>query len=164
MNSGNTLVTVIILVVCMIPFVSMYYNRIKKQKKKLQALKGIAQQQNCDISQYEFCGDFVFGIDETKDFVFFYKQKKEEIISQFVDLSKVQICQAIKQTKALQSNTGSRMVTALVQLSFSPMGKDGGDIKFELYDDDVNMQLSGELPFVDKWSKQINGRLKNKKQ
>jgi len=32
-----------------------------------------------------------------------------------------------------------------------------------LYDVEINMQLSGELQFAEKWANQLNTRLKNKK-
>ncbi|MFA5432545.1 MAG: hypothetical protein WC319_06685 [Candidatus Paceibacterota bacterium] len=156
MDWGTAIVGLIMLLICIVPFVIMYYNRKKKENKMLQSLNEIAKPHNCKISQHEFCGDYVMGIDESRNFVFFFKQKKEEAISQFVDLSEIQICQVVK--KAISTYSTQRL-----ELVFLPTNKSKTETKFELYDEEVNTQLSGELQFVDKWAKQINDRLKNKK-
>jgi ABC-type glycerol-3-phosphate transport system permease component len=163
MDWGTAIVGLISILICIVPFVIMYYNRVKKENKMLQSLNEIAQQHNCKIGQHEFCGDYVMGIDENRNFVFFFKQKKEEAISQFVDLSEIQNCQTVKKTRNVKKDIGSLGFIERVELSFTPTNKTKGEKRFELYDEEINMQLCGELQFVDKWTKQINDRLKNKK-
>lgn len=163
MDWGTAIIWLIMILICIVPFVIMHYNRVKKENKMLHSLKENAQQQNCKISQHEFCGDYVMGIDESRNFVFFFKQKKEEAISQFVDLAEIQTCQVVKKTRNVKNDIGSLGFIERVELSFTPTNKNKGETSFELYDEETNMQLSGELQFVDKWTKQINDRLKNKK-
>lgn len=155
MDWGTAIIGLIMILICIVPFVIMYYNRVKKENKILQSLNEIAQPHNCKISKHEFCGDFVLGIDESRNFVFFFKQKKEEAISQFVDLAEIQSCQVVK--KAISTYSIQKL-----ELAFLPTNKSKTETKFELYDEEINTQLSGELQFVDKWAKQINDRLKNK--
>ena len=163
MDWGTAIVGLISILICIVPFMIMYYKRIKKENKMLQSLNEIAQQHNCKIGQHEFCGDYVMGMDENRNFVFFFKQKREVAISQFVDLSEVQICQVVKKTRNVKNDIGSLSIIERVELSFTPINKNKVVTKFELYDEEIHMQLSGELQFVDKWAKQINDRLKNKK-
>jgi hypothetical protein len=163
MDWGTALVGLIMILICIIPFVIMYYNRVKKENRMLHSLNEIAQQHNCKIGQHEFCGDYVIGIDENRNFVFFFKQKKEEAISQFIDLSEIQTCQMVKKTRNVKNDIGNLSIIERVELSFTPTNKNKGETRFELYDEEIHMQLSGELQFVDKWTKQINDRLKNKK-
>jgi hypothetical protein len=129
----------------------------------MQSLNEIAKQQDCKISQHGFCGDFVLGIDEIRNFVFFFKHRKEASSSQFVDLSEVQICQVVKKTKNVKNDIGNLSYIDRVELAFTFISKNKPETRFELYDREINMQLSGELQFVDKWANQINDRLKNKK-
>lgn len=161
MDLGNTIIGAILIAICIVPIILMSRNRKKSEKKTLQSLINIANQQNCIVSKHEICGDFVIGIDETKNFVFFFKQKKEDPISQFIDLSEIQICQPVKSTRTIKSKDGNENITEKVKLSFIPINKGKAETRFELYDEE-NTQLSGELQLVDKWSKQINDRLKNK--
>jgi ABC-type glycerol-3-phosphate transport system permease component len=161
-NWGNTLVSLVTILICVVPFVIMYYSRTKKKNKMLQSLNEIAQQNNCKVSQHEFCGDFIFGIDENRNHVFFFKQKINDSVSQFVDLSTIQTCQADKKSRTFKNKNETVIKTDRIELSFLPKEKSRGETIFELYDEETNLQLSGELQFVDKWSKQINELLKTK--
>lgn len=163
MDLGTALIGAIFLAVCMVPFIIMYYHRVKKENKIVQSLKSIAQQQNCNIHRYEFCGDFALGIDENSGFVFFYKQKNEETICQFVNLSGVQTCQVAKKTRNQKANKTNELVTTQVELCFTSTNKNNDETRFELYNEEVNTQLSGELQFAESWAKQITERLKSKK-
>ena len=87
MDLGSVLIGIFVLVLCAVPFIIDYRNRSKKKNIFLQNLRTVAQQQNCSISQAEFCNDFVLGIDDNKNFIFFYKQNIEGSIAQYVDLS-----------------------------------------------------------------------------
>lgn len=162
MDFGSVLIGMLVLVLCAVPFFIDYRNRRKKKNIFLLNLNSIAEQQNCVISQAEFCNDFVLGIDENKNFIFFYKQKKEESIAQYVDLGKIKACQTVKKTRSIKRNNDNIVITEKVNLSFMPATNGNGEMKFELYDEDINLQLSGELQVADKWAKQINNRLNNK--
>lgn len=140
-----------------------YYKKLKRQNKMLQSLNQLAKENNCKINTYEFCSDFVLGIDESKNFVLFYKLKNEESTSLFVDLAEIQTCQVVKKTRNVKNDIGSLGFIERVELSFTVKDKNKGETRFELYDEETNMQLSGELLFAEKWTKQINDRLKNKK-
>ncbi len=163
MDLATAIVGLIFILITIVPFVIIYYVRVKKEKKLLHALKKGAHQHNCNISQYEFCGDYIMGIDESRNFVFFHKQKKEGALSQFVDLSEIKSCQEVKKIRNIKKVTGNLSIIEKLELSFTPKNKSMDETRFELYDEETNMQLRGELQFIDKWIKQINNRLKNKR-
>ena len=160
MDWGTAIIGIVTMALCTLPFVIDYRNRNKREKLLLLSLKNTAQQQNCQISQYESCGDFSIGLDEHKNFVFFIKQMKESAISQYADLSEFHACQAAKKTRTLKKKEGNVSITERVELCFIPKNKNKRETRFELYDEEKNKQPSGEVPFVDKWSNQINARLK----
>ncbi|NPV51826.1 MAG: hypothetical protein HPY60_11635 [Candidatus Methanofastidiosum sp.] len=163
MDWGSAIIGLIIILICILPIGILYYKRVKKENKMLQSLNEIAQQHNCKIGQYEFCGNYVIGLDEDRNFAFFFKQKKEDAISQFVDLSEVQLCQVVKKIKNIRNDIGSLSYVERLGLSFIPKNSSKRETIFELYDVEINMQLSGELQFAEKWANQLNTRLKNKK-
>ncbi|MCK9290593.1 MAG: hypothetical protein WCR58_09405 [Bacteroidales bacterium] len=163
MDLGMTIVVLVIILLCIMPFVIMHYNKVNKKKKMLQSLTKIAQQHNCTISQHEFCSDFVLGIDESRNFVFFFKQTKEESISEFVDLSETRMCQAVKQARNVNSGSSSYSIIKRVELLFLPISKNKEEARFVLYDEEIDRQLSEELELVDNWVKRINTRIKAKK-
>ena len=160
MDLGTIIIGVIIIAICTLPFVYMHYNRVKKENKTLQTLKELAKQHNCEISQHEFCGDFVLGIDKIRNFVFFLKQKDDGAMAQFVDLAEVQMCQTLKKIRTIQAEYETVTVIERIELSFFPNQKNQSETKLELYDDHITIRQSGELQFADQWSKEINECLK----
>jgi len=163
MDLGTIIIGAIILAICILPFVIMHYNKTKKRNKTLQSLDQMAKQHNGTISAYEFCSDFVIGIDETNGYVFFLKQKNEGTVTQVVDLIEIQACRADKGSRSIKSKEDYQVLTKRVELCFIPLEKGKPETRFELYDDEVSIMLSGELQLVDAWSKRINDLLKNKK-
>ena|SRR5690606_438004 len=163
MDLGTALIGAIFLAICMVPFIIMYYHRVKKENKIVQSLKNIAQQQNCNIDKYELCGDFALGVDENRGFVFFFKQKNDEAIHQFVNLSETQTCHIVKKTRNPKANNVNTLVIEQLELGFTPIKKNMEETRFELYNEEINTQLSGELQLAEKWAKEITERLKRKK-
>ncbi len=159
---GTAIIGSIAILICVIPFVVMHFKKLKKENKILQRLNEIALKQNCKISQHEFCGDFVLGIDEDKKFAFFLKFQKEESVPEFVDLSKIQKCQIFQKTKSMNGSSGNFEHTEQLYLNFIRKNKNEVDFEFELYDEETNMELSGEIQFAEKWVAKINELLQNR--
>lgn len=160
---GTTIFGLIVMALCTLPFVIDYRNKKKKAKHLLQSLHVAAQQENCQISQHESCGDFTIGLDEQRNYVFFMKQKKDIGIFQNANLSEFNTCQTVKKTRTLKNNDKNVTITERVELRFSPENKSKSETRFELYDEALNKQLTGELQFAAKWSDQINRMLSSKK-
>lgn len=161
---GTAIIGFAALVICAIPFVFDYRSRSKKTKHLKLSLTKLAEQHNCEVNQYEYCGNFILGIDENRNSLFFFKQPKtEEGISQYINLEEIQKCEVVKKTKNVKTDTENLTIVERVEMSFIPSNKNKVEQKIELFDKEKNMQLNGELQFVDKWSKQINDHLKPKK-
>jgi hypothetical protein len=163
-NQGTIYVGLIIIILCVFPFVLIYRHKAKKRKKMLQSLNERAQQFHCKVSQHEFCGDFVMGTDAEKTHIFFFKQKSEKSVLQSVDLSETRSCQISKKRTNVSETNESHVIIERLELVFMPINKNKEETRFELFDQEANYQLSGELQFADHWAKQINKLLKEKKQ
>jgi len=163
MDLGSAIIGAIVIVISALPVILMNRSIKKRKKVLLQSIKEMATQNNCHINQHEIFGSFAIGIDDSKNFVFFYRQTKEKEIKQFVDLGEVQSCKVINTSRTLKRKEGNQKVIDKLELSFIPaMNKP--EIKLEFFNADVNAQLYGELQSIEKWSKLINDRLKNKNQ
>jgi len=156
MDTGSAIIGAVILAICIAPFVIIYYNRVRKEKKVLQSLGEVAKQHNCSINQHEFCGDFVIGIDENRKWVFFHKQKEGEAITQHIDLSKIGSCKVGKRYLTAKNGHAGTGILEQVDLNFISNNHNKGEMRFELYNDEVNIQLSGEMQCAEKWSGMIN--------
>ncbi|HET8860796.1 hypothetical protein [Marivirga sp.] len=161
---GTVIIGFAALVICVLPFVFDYRSRSKKTKHLKLSLAKLAEQHNCEVNQYEYCSNFILGIDENRNSLFFFRQPKtEEGISQYINLEEIQKCEVVKKTKNVKTDTENLTIVERVEMSFIPSNTNKVEQKIELFDKEKNMQLNGELQFVDKWSKQINGHLKSKK-
>ena len=161
MDLGNIILGAIILTICIGPLVLLYFKSVNANTKMLQSLKEIAQQHNCNISKHEFCNNFAIGLDENNNYAFFFKQKEEVSISQFVDLSEIQDCKAVKRTSTTKVKNEDITFFQKIELKFIPKNKSQAETTFELYEPE-DRQLSGELQLVDRWSTQINEQLSKK--
>tara|TARA_R110002073_G_scaffold72537_1_gene177769 strand:+ start:810199 stop:810660 length:462 start_codon:yes stop_codon:yes gene_type:complete len=152
MNSGSAIIGAVIIALCIFPFILMRRNSKKKQKQLLQELTNYANQYQCQVNKYEFFSDFVIGLDETKNVAFFHKKSNEEIQDQHVNLGDIKECKII-------NNRNDGTIDSL-KLSFIPIAKNATEILFEFFNIDVNIQPTGELQLIDKWSKNFNNLLK----
>ena len=158
MDLGNIILGTIILTICIGPLVLLYFKSVNTNTKMLQSLKEIAQQHNCSISKHEFCNNFAIGLDENNNYAFFFKQIEKDSISQFVNLSEIKDCKAVKRTSFTKVKDENITFFEKIELKFIPKNKSQAETTFELYTPE-NRQLSGELQLVDKWSTQINEQL-----
>lgn len=159
MEIGNAIVGVISIGICTVPFGVMYYKRVKNERHMMQQIKKLSQEKECTIQQHEFCGDFIIGTDLEKNFVFFHKQKKEETFTEWVDLSKVQSCEVLKTIRTIENAGESVDVTERIELVFWSKDKNGPNTTLELFDENVNLRLTGELQFADRYAKTVNNEL-----
>ena len=158
---GTAIIGSIVILICVIPFVVIHFKKLKKENKILQRLNDFANQNQGKISHHEFCGDFVLGIDESKKFAFFLKFQKEESVPEFVDLSEIEKCKILQKTKSVNGNSGNFEHTEQLNLGFIKKNRDNLDQKFELYDEEINRELTGEIQFAEKWVVKINDLLQN---
>jgi len=163
MDLGSTIIGAILIAISIVPIILMGKNRKKREKKALQSLIKIANQQNCIISKHENCSDFVIGMDEIKNVVFFYKNINDKELEQVVDLNVIQNCKVINTSRTIKNKDGNQKVIDRLELSFIPTNKNEPGIKMEFFNSNISTQLDGELQSIEKWSKHINDRLKQNK-
>ncbi len=158
LDFGTLSIGILAVIICVLPFVVDYRSRKKKENNLLQPLKKFAQQQNAQISEYEVCKNFIIAIDKKENSFFFYKEEKDNIISQFIDLDTIQTCQVITAHKTMTNAKGNYKVVAKLELSFISNSKTERIIEF--FDADISPQLNGEIQLIEKWNKLINKQLK----
>ena len=163
MDLRTAFVGLIIIGICVIPFVMISYFRVKKEKKMVKSLSNIAKQQNCTIHISEICGEHVLGIDETNNFVFFFQQREENEITQFINLSEVVYCEVVKKIRSGSNEASNLSFIERVELVFTFTNKKRAPIKLEFFDEEINIQIRQELLFAENWANYINDRLENVK-
>ncbi|TCO05371.1 hypothetical protein [Natronoflexus pectinivorans] len=162
MDTGSTIIGAIILLACIAPFFLIYVSRKRKESLKLQIIKGFAQQNNCEIDDFEFDGDYTIAIDKNQNYIFFIKETKNGVINQFVDLSEIHFCRSVVSTRKVQNGNKYYDVINRAELCFVPKDKFRSEVRFNLFTDDEDMQIDNELQVAEKWSQIINNQIEVK--
>lgn len=159
MELESILIGIAFILICMAPFVIININTKKHAKQTLQLLSSYALENNSKVTLKEFCGDFAIGLDDTQNKLFFVKENVVDKQSICVDLNTIEAC--VSNTVKRSAKDATSAITA-VGLGFIPRSKNQKETILPLYNERINIQLTGEVQFAEKWSKTINARLKSK--
>lgn len=152
MDSGATIVGVIVLLICVIPFVLLSRNNRKRKQKVLDRLVRLADQKNCKISRYDIWNNSAVGIDDTARWAFFTRKVNEVSIEYRVNLGEVQKCRVINSGRTVSRTDGNHRVIEKLELAFTYRDKNKGETALEFYNRDFDSPtLSGELQLTEKW-------------
>lgn len=159
MDVGSFALGAILVALCIAPFVAIHYHKRKLNSALLDVIKEEAASRHCQISRFEFCGDFVLGVDDEKNTLFFHKDTKDETVTEFVDLHHIKSCKPEKKVRSINANNQRSQIIERLDLVFIPKNGDDPIVRFELYDESTGGQLSGELQFLEEWAVKIQDRL-----
>ena len=155
MDIKSTFIGIILIAICVLPIIVLSIKKNRKIRKNRQLLFNFAKEKGCIIHQYEICGNYLIGLDEVKNFVFF-----ETKDMQFVDLSEIKNCTIRNFSKRVEGKSGSYSIPDSLSLCFIPKNKNISEECFEFFSSENNSQLVGELQSIEKWHKIISERLK----
>ncbi|WP_066217862.1 hypothetical protein [Formosa haliotis] len=158
MNTGTLILSAIFIAICALPFILTTTNSRKRKKQMLKSLTQIAQKYNASISKYDVGSDFIIGLDEVKNLVLFFKKGIDNTIEECLDLSNYKDCNTIKTGKHLNAKSSAHAIETL-KLGFIPTDQTNVAPQFEFYNEDKNMQLSGELQIINTWQSLIHQKL-----
>lgn len=155
MENGSTFIGIALTIVCLLPIILMYIKKKKSGNLLLNKLKQIAQENQCQISHYECKGDFIIGLDEQQKRLFFYKKNNKKEDAQTIHLTDFAKVLAQKSTYSNSKQVGAPTVVEKVALVFYPKKKMEETIVLELFNDETNLQLSGEIQLADHWQQKL---------
>jgi len=152
MNLGTTIIGIICVALCAMPFILTSTNKNKKKKTVLNTLINLANQHNSEISQHEICSYYSIGIDESKKSVSFILDNEETIKKDFINLSSIKTCDVVN-LKNTQKDTER------LYLKLTHIDKSQPHAILEFYNSEINYQLGSELQSIEKWNTLINSML-----
>ncbi|KJD36655.1 hypothetical protein PW52_03145 [Tamlana sedimentorum] len=148
MDTRSTVIGLVIALICFAPFV--IFSIIKRRNKNtlINSLNTLAQKQNSQIGSFEILNNAIIGIDTNFEFAYFIKNNDDVV----VDLKNVNHCyldiiKDSRQKALLNAN--------IIFDTFS-----GKKITFNIFDDEVDPPLNGEIPFSEKWVNTFNQKIK----
>ncbi|AEE53159.1 hypothetical protein [Haliscomenobacter hydrossis] len=160
MDLGVTLTGVIIVLLCIIPFVVMSQNSKRKKQKKLQNLFDFAAKNQGNITQHDFWHKSSIGLDETNNTLFFIRTLQDKEITQVVKLEDMQKCQLINTNRIINDQDSQVKVIDKLELSFTPRDKQQAAIVLEFFKvESDSLTLTGELQLAEKWTNLANAQI-----
>ncbi len=161
MDLGTILITLVFIAIVTVPFVLTGYSKKRKKDSLFRRLTEMAENEECTITQHEFCADFIIGLDRMADRLFFYKKSENLEIAKSINLQEFKSCRLINSNRTLGEKKSSYNVIDKLQLCFYPHDKNKSEVSVEVYNDEYDsLTLSGELQLAEKWEKLLNERLK----
>lgn len=152
MDSETTIIGIILLLICIVPFLVITKKKATKRKNKLKILTNSVQKMNGTIYKNEFWNHYGIGLDKTNKMLYFSTQSDEENSYEVISLKSSTACSIIKK----QDNSNS--ITGLgLQLDFTDKSKPTVYLSF--YERDRNIVLVNELDLIQRWSTTINEQL-----
>lgn len=160
MDSQTIVISLLIIIICIMPFALMSINNRKKEKRMLQNLIDIAAKKNRKISLHELWNNCIIGMDTTNATVFYTRNIKDNEVSNQIDLAEVEKCRVINSSRMLSNQHGNSTIIDKLELGFIFQDKNKNEVVLEFYDATYDsLILNTELQFVEKWCKIFNNKI-----
>lgn len=161
MDLATIIITLVFIAIVTVPFVLTGYSKKRKKNSLFRRLTEMAENENCMITQHEFCGDFVIGLDGMTNHLFFYKKVENLEFAKSLNLQEYKSCKTYNSNRTVGEKKAKYYVIDKLELIFYPAEKGITEVSIELYNDAYDsLTLSGELQLSEKWDKLLNERLK----
>ena len=160
MDFGTTIIGIVIALICALPIILSTLNNSRRKKRILQKLYDFAAKDNYKISQHGTCNNLTLGIDDSAHMIFFIKKTKENEVFQQINLAEIQLCRVINSTRNVKHKDSTLFVVEKLELAFAYQDKNKKEFLFEFYNCiDDGQAYTGEVQFIEKWCKIINGKI-----
>ncbi len=161
MELGTTIIGLVAIALCMMPFVMMHRSRKNKEQMLINGLKKIAKSQNSDLATCDCGVDFSIGISSSNRYVFFYKNTNTIEFEQFVSMEGLKSCEVDTVKRTVTTEEGAHSVIDQVTLVFVPKDRLVPQVRFVLFHSEEHFQLDGELQLARKWQAILADNLHN---
>jgi len=165
MESGTTIIGLILLFIMVLPFILLSKRKSKGGKQFLSILFDLAKKNNSKISEHELWNNVAVGIDRDTHQLYFIRKTATNNIVYNIDLSEIQKCRLVNTSRKVNYKGGSYNVVDRLELAFTYCDKIKPEIILEFYNSEYDsVALNGELQLASKWLKIINTELAQKTQ
>lgn len=145
MDLGTSIIGVIIIITCVLPFVLISIKKRKQHKKVIDNLSNIAKMNKATIETNEIWNQSAIGFDATNKMLFFSKKASDSSTFEALNLSEIQKSSVVK----FQNN--NQPINRL-ELKFEFNDKNKSDKSIEFYNQNETLSLFNELELIEKWN------------
>ena len=147
MDSTSLTIGIILLIVCVLPFILFSVINSKKRKKRIQNLIQKAKENNATIQEKDDWNQSIIGIDKTNKMLFF--SKKSEEIDKFISIN---ISELLKCRIEKTENKHNVLEKLELELTFASRPT----IVLEFFNKDETRLILNEIEIIQKWQTLLN--------
>ena len=147
MDLGASITELVLVAICIAPFIIMGRNKAKSKKQKRKAMTALAHKNNHELGLFEVFGNLSLGMDTNKSQLFFIRKDNNGILEQSLPLSKFKTC--------VLNKIGTKDYVEKIELGLHTANKKQDDIYLLIFDNQNEFQLNGQLQWAEKWKSLI---------
>ncbi len=147
MDATSLTIGIILMLVCILPFI--IFNRInsKKRKKRIENLNQIAKENNATIQEKDDWNQSIIGIDKTNKLLFF--SKKSEEFDKFISIN---ISELLKCRIERTENKDNVLEKLELELTFASKPT----VVLEFFNKNETRLILNEIEIIQKWQTLLN--------
>lgn len=158
MELGTTIIAILIIFICIIPFVLMSLKNRKIEKELTNQLILFVDKNKGTLTKKEVLTNLAIGLDEKKEALFLVKKTIKDMVYQSVNLAEIKNSSVIKNRKSDSRST----IIETIELAFFNFDSNKPEVYLGLYAiSENNLNVVHEFELANKWSALINNRAKN---
>ena len=158
MELGTTIIAIVIVLICIIPFILMNIKNRRIEKELTNELILFVDKNNGTLTQKEVLTNLAIGIDEKKKALFLVKKTMKDMIYLSVNLAEIKNSSVIKNRKSDSRST----IVETIELAFIDLDSNKPERYLGLYAIyENNLNVVHEFELANKWSALINSKVKN---
>ena len=156
MDLGTTITGLVIIGICILPYLVLKIKSKRRDKVLLQWLEKFALQHQSLIYQHDIWGNSAIGISADGAYVFAIRNANGTTKTHIIHLHDIYFCRIVNANSA----QSSFITTTKLELQFTHRDANKPDTFIEIYNAVYDgLTLTGELQLIDKWHQLINHRI-----
>lgn len=147
MDSTSLIIGILLLVICVLPFVWFSISNSKKRKKRIDNLIKKAKENNAYIQEKDDWNKSIIGLDKTNKMLFFSKNSEEFDKFIFINISELQ------QSRIERTENNHKVLEKLeLELTFASKPT----IVLEFFNKEETRLIMNEYELIQKWQTLLN--------
>ena len=147
MDSTSLTIGIILLIICVLPFILFSVINTKKRKKRIENLILKAKENNATIQEKDDWNQSIIGIDKTNKMLFF--SKKSEEFDKFISIN---ISELLKCRIERTENKNKVLEKLELELTFASKPT----VVLEFFNKDETRLILNEIEIIQKWQTLLN--------
>ena len=158
MDTGFAVMGIILLLLCVLPFIIIRKNRQKRDKKYKETISSLARESNNQIDLYDGWKSTIIGLDSLNRKLFFLRKVGDKDVHIVVDLADIHGSKVLNTRWSLKGESNG--MTQKLELGLTPREKSKPIIRLEFFNADCDgLTMMDELLIAEKWSALINSTI-----